>query len=159
MRTVLFLCTGNYYRSRFAEVLFNALAARSDLHWRADSRGLELNSNNIGPMSWAAVERLALLGIDTESCERYPLPVAQADLERADHIVAVKELEHRPLLVRKHPAWVERVDYWHIHDCDCATPDEALPMLEMEVQALVGRLLKQQGDDSPDGACGSGFRS
>ena len=23
MKTVLFLCTGNYYRSRFAEILFN----------------------------------------------------------------------------------------------------------------------------------------
>jgi protein-tyrosine-phosphatase len=24
-RTVLFLCTGNYYRSRFAEILFNSV--------------------------------------------------------------------------------------------------------------------------------------
>ena len=37
---VLFLCTGNYYRSRFAEMLFNALASRKDLDWTADSRGL-----------------------------------------------------------------------------------------------------------------------
>jgi len=36
--TVLFLCTGNYYRSRFAEILFNAVAAKEGLGWRADSR-------------------------------------------------------------------------------------------------------------------------
>lgn len=36
--TVLFLCTGNYYRSRFAEIYFNALAAQRGSPWRADSR-------------------------------------------------------------------------------------------------------------------------
>src|SRR5260370_39303693 len=39
---VLFLCTGNYYRSRFAEVLFNSVAAKMGLPWRASSRGLGL---------------------------------------------------------------------------------------------------------------------
>ena len=40
MNTVLFLCSGNYYRSRFAEHQFNAIADRDQLPWRADSRGL-----------------------------------------------------------------------------------------------------------------------
>src|SRR5947199_205561 len=39
-KTVLFLCTGNYYRSRFAEVLFNSVAGKMGLTWRASSRGL-----------------------------------------------------------------------------------------------------------------------
>ena len=38
-KTVLFLCTGNYYRSRFAEVLFNSLAGKMGLPWKASSRG------------------------------------------------------------------------------------------------------------------------
>ncbi len=38
--TVLFLCTGNYYRSRFAEALFNAVAGKMGLPWKATSRGL-----------------------------------------------------------------------------------------------------------------------
>ena len=41
-KTILFLCTGNYYRSRFAEVLFNSLADRMGMPWRASSRGLAL---------------------------------------------------------------------------------------------------------------------
>jgi protein-tyrosine phosphatase len=41
-KTVLFLCTGNYYRSRFAEVLFNSVAGTMGLPWRASSRGLAL---------------------------------------------------------------------------------------------------------------------
>ena len=52
-KTVLFLCTGNYYRSRFAEVLFNSAAGRMGLPWRALSRGLavERGVNNVGPMA------------------------------------------------------------------------------------------------------------
>jgi len=38
-QTVLFLCTGNYYRSRFAEFLFNALAAEAGVDWVAESAG------------------------------------------------------------------------------------------------------------------------
>ena len=41
-KAVLFLCTGNYYRSRFAEVLFNSVAGKLGLPWRASSRGLAL---------------------------------------------------------------------------------------------------------------------
>ena len=57
VRSVLFLCTGNYYRSRFAEIVFNSVAERMGLPWRASSRGLALGRgvNNVGPMAVAAV--------------------------------------------------------------------------------------------------------
>ena len=60
--TVLFLCTGNYYRSRFAEVLFNSVAGKMGLPWRASSRGLALERgfNNVGPMAVAAVNALVV---------------------------------------------------------------------------------------------------
>jgi protein-tyrosine phosphatase len=37
-KTVLFLCTGNYYRSRFAEILFNSVAGKLGLPCLASSR-------------------------------------------------------------------------------------------------------------------------
>ena len=37
---VLFLCTGNYYRSRYAEEIFNHQAGRDGLGWRAFSRAV-----------------------------------------------------------------------------------------------------------------------
>ncbi len=40
-KTVVFVCTGNFYRSRFSEYLFNALAKTSGLYWNATSRGLK----------------------------------------------------------------------------------------------------------------------
>src|SRR5947209_4616021 len=73
-KNVLFLCTGNYYRSRFAEAFFNARAPKADVPWRAASRGLaiELGVNNPGPMSAAAVARLCQLKIPVESYLRPP---------------------------------------------------------------------------------------
>src|SRR4051812_49853681 len=63
-KTVLFLCTGNYYRSRFAEALFNSVAVRMGLPWRASSRGLALErgAGNVGAMAAAAGQALAALG-------------------------------------------------------------------------------------------------
>ena len=152
LKTVLFLCTGNYYRSRFAEVLFNHHAA--GLSWRAESRGLalEFGVNNVGPMSRKAVGRLAALGVaSTAACLRMPMRVSEADLARADLVVALKEAEHRPLLRERFPGWEGRVEYWHVHDIDCATPEEALPCIERLVLALAARL---RGGEIPLDAAG-----
>src|SRR5947208_5860159 len=96
-KTVLFLCTGNYYRSRFAEVLFNSVAGKIGLPWRASSRGLALERgvNNIGPMAVAAVKALEARGLrGIADLVRLPAQATVDDLERADWIVALKEVEH-----------------------------------------------------------------
>jgi len=142
MSTVLFLCTANYYRSRFAEFYFNALAATRGLRWRAESRGLRLNLEDYGPIYHQTVAWLAKRGIALPSSHRYPLPIQEDDLQAAHLIVAVKDAEHRPLLELKFPAWAERVEYWHVHDLDCAMPHEALPELAAKVEELVIRLTR-----------------
>jgi hypothetical protein len=59
MKQVLFLCSANYYRSRFAEHQFNWLAPQAGLEWRADSMGLDKNrGNHLRAMSRYAVEAL-----------------------------------------------------------------------------------------------------
>lgn len=139
MPTVLFLCTGNYYRSRFAEIAFNALAEEHGSPWRADSRGLRINSFNFGPLSRHAAQALELLDIPLPA-ERYPLAVTEKDLLAAQHVVAVKEAEHRELLAASFPDWVERVEFWHIDDLDFAEPEEAIPILHEHVRKLFERL-------------------
>ena len=55
-------------------------------------------------------------------------------------VVAVKEAEHRPLMRQHFPRWENRIEYWEVHDLDCALPDEALPQLQRHVDALIERL-------------------
>jgi protein-tyrosine phosphatase len=142
MHQLLFLCTGNYYRSRFAELLFNALAAESSLAWYADSRGLALEKgmNNIGPISRTAVDTLKALGVAVRSADRYPLQVHEQDLQQADLIIALKEAEHRPYLGARYPAWVDRVEYWHVHDVYPTLAYNPLQEIDTAVRHLIRRL-------------------
>jgi protein-tyrosine phosphatase len=144
MNQVLFLCTGNYYRSRFAEHLFNWLATKSDLPWRADSRGLAL-WGNLGPISRHAVEGLKERGVPLNGEHWYPIQLALPNLAASDLVIAVKEAEHRAMLVEQFPLWANLVEYWQVDDLDCAEPEEALLVLDGEVRALVERLLGAGG--------------
>jgi protein-tyrosine phosphatase len=65
-------------------------------------------------------------------------------LQSATRIIALKELEHRPLLAARHPAWQDRVEYWHIHDLADGTPEEALGEIAVRVAALVESLIAEQ---------------
>jgi protein-tyrosine phosphatase len=142
MQTLLFLCTGNYYRSRFAELLFNALAVEAGLPWQALSRGvaLEKGVNNIGPISRTVVQTLRDLGIDVEVAARYPLQVQEQELQQADLIIALQEAEHRPYLRDRYPAWVEAVEYWHVRDLDPTPAYNPLQEIATEVRCLILRL-------------------
>jgi protein-tyrosine phosphatase len=141
MKCVLFLCTGNFYRSRFAETFFNHRAAAAGLGWRAESRGLatQLNDPVWGPISPHTLRRLEACGIACPE-PRWPASCEACDLERADRIIALKELEHRPLLERQFPALAGRVEYWHVNDLDSSTPDEALAQIERHIIDLLDEL-------------------
>lgn len=138
--TVLFLCTGNFYRSRFAEIYFNWLARRDNLAWIADSRGLALDPNNYGPISVHTRDYLGQLAIPLPEPLRDPIDAAEHDFARAQLIVALKEAEHRPLMQTRFPAWAEHVEYWRVHDLDFALPTEALPQVQKHVEELFSRL-------------------
>lgn len=140
--TVLFLCTGNYYRSRFAEILFNSMVRQRGLDWVADSRGLRLESSNPGPISRFTLTALQEMGIDVTEPIRFPLPVGPGDFQSAHHVIAVKEAEHRPMIAQFFPDWVERVEFWKVDDVDYSGPEVALPELRQNVEDLIERLAK-----------------
>ena len=139
--TVLFLCTGNYYRSRFAEYYFRHLTRQRGLNWLADSRGLALHPANTGFMSLYTKRECEKRGV---CClpDRFPLTVTQGDLESAAHVVAVKETEHRPMIRAAFPEWEMRIEYWEVHDLDVHGPELAFPALAEHVEALLNRLTR-----------------
>jgi protein-tyrosine phosphatase len=141
-KQVLFLCTGNYYRSRYAEELFNHLSAGADLGWRAFSRGAaeQGSPENVGPMSRFARDALDADGITPEGALREPQPATSADFEKADLIIGLKDVEHRPLMERRFPTIADRVIYWHIDDIDFAHPSVALPMIATHIKELIAEL-------------------
>lgn len=138
-KIVLFLCTGNYYRSRFAEIVFNSVAQKFGLPWQATSRGLALERGikNVGPMAASALAALSAMGMcGTDAMTRLPAPVTADDLAQAAKIIALKHAEHSSLLQERFPAWSEKVEFWNVDDAP-----EALGQIEREVMSLVARIL------------------
>jgi protein-tyrosine phosphatase len=141
-QTVLFLCTGNYYRSRFAEELFNHKAAAAGMAWQAQSRALaiERGANNVGPLSPFALRGLTARGCSARDGGRMPLQCAATDLETAHRIIALNEPEHRPLMRGRFPEWESRVQFWQVADVEYVRPEVALAAIEKQIDALLGAL-------------------
>jgi protein-tyrosine phosphatase len=141
-KRVLFLCTGNYYRSRFAEELFNHLAEQEELPWRAFSRGAAERGapENTGSISRFALEALQALRISPRRADELPQPCTLADCRQADIVIGLKEAEHRSMVERRFPAVADRVIYWQVDDLDVAEPSDALPHLEQLVTNLIAVL-------------------
>lgn len=148
MKVVLFLCTGNYYRSRFAEELFNFRAPAQCPGWVALSRGIavDLGSHNVGPIAPQATDGLQQRGVPFDpTAARMPRSLEISDLDSADSIIALKYAEHFPLMrdrffSRLSANEIARMEYWDIHDIDVMSSDKALPLIEERLDDLMTRL-------------------
>ena len=86
---------------------------------------------------------LGKLGIPFDNYLRSPLLVKEIDFKVAHHVVAVKEAEHRVMIELMFPTWLNRVEFWHVHDLDCWEPEVAIPTLNREVAGLLKRLTSE----------------
>jgi len=138
MGDVLFICTGNFYRSRFAEAVFNHHVERSALSARAFSRGLmtHLVDGEISPLAASA---LAKRGIPLHRTSLRPTQLTAGDFLRAHTVIALHEEEHRPMIAARHPTQLARVTFWNVSDLPLS-PEIALPRIEENVLALLASL-------------------
>jgi len=125
MQYVMFLCTGNYFRSRFCEAFFNHHANVNHLHWQAFSRGLAPNINtlrNPGPISVYTKKYLQQLNILEQSTDQYPVSVSTKDWHSAQTVIAVYKKEHQPMVLCYWPEMEKNIIYWDVPGIDEAVP-------------------------------------
>lgn len=142
MHKILFICTGNYYRSRYAELYFNALAIKQNLNWESFSRGLaiELGGQNIGPISPLVLICLKEREIPMEEKIRFPIRLTEVDLQEANLAIALNEPEHKKLMQQRFPKWADRITYWHVPDLDQVGSEVALSRIEQYVTEQLRQL-------------------
>lgn len=139
---VLFLCTGNYYRSRYAEEIFNHQAGVEGLGWHAFSRAVAENlfPENVGAMSPCTLNALQAKGIAPEGAARGPVLCTIDDFAQAALVVALKDAEHRPMIERRFAAVAHRVEYWNVDDIEFLDPPTALRKIDELIGRLIGSL-------------------
>jgi protein-tyrosine phosphatase len=144
---LLFLCTGNYFRSRFAEEYWNARAELAALAWQADSRALTdpVNLANPGGMSADALAELARLGIAARGAARLPRSLRGEELGRYARVIALDGDEHRPMVLRSFPDHLERIEYWDIGDVWKEAPRSAMGRLVQRLEGLLRELRTNPG--------------
>lgn len=136
---ILFLCTANYYRSRFSEMYFNHLAEIEGLSVRADSAALEMakwRSYNPGELSEHTIFALGELGVVIKQPYREPRqfdPKASAGMR----LIALSETEHRPMVSRLFPDVLKEVEFWKVEDVDFETPEKAIAVMKESVEKCV----------------------
>ena len=144
MHRILFVCTGNYYRSRFAEIYFNHLAAGANIPATAFSRGLRLNpEKNKGVISLHAETYLQSLDIPFDKTQA-PARLEGHDLDKANTVIVLDETEHRPMMRTLYPEWEQRVEYWKFEDDYILSPSVVLPTLKERVHRLVEEYCNQR---------------
>ena len=135
---VLFICTGNYYRSRFCERYFNHLNSDTDLS--AESKGLwayrKINPGFISEHTakYCHEHRIPL------GRTRLPEQLEVRHMENTRRIIALDEVEHHPMMKEMFPKWADKIEYWNVHDIDFTAPDEALDVLRKQTEALSAEL-------------------
>ena len=133
---ILFVCTGNYYRSRFAEAYFNSRADELNSNATAFSRGLKIHLAEPG-ISPHTKNKLNLMGIPLHYTSKERRALTESDLKSASITFCLYEKEHRPMFFEQFPEYAEEVRYWDFPDLDEANPDFILNAIQRKINHLI----------------------
>ena len=120
-----FVCSGNLYRSRYAEAWFNYLSITHERHdLRAFSRGIAVQPTDDYRQGEIFTRRIPLAKptYDRMLAKNIPFcligPTNQAlsdgDCGAAEVIFLMNRVEHLPVIERQYPAYLDRVESYDI---------------------------------------------
>jgi protein-tyrosine phosphatase len=138
-RRVLFICTGNFYRSRFAEAVFNYHAERRQIPWAAFSRGLAVHLAE-GDLSTFTAEALNARQIELRHTGSGRIRLSEYDLLKSKCRIAMDRSEHFQMMLNQFPAWADQIDYWDVSDLPFRSSSDALPEIELKVMQLLEKV-------------------
>ncbi len=138
--TCLFLCTGNYYRSRMAEEVFNSIARDRNINAESDSAGLHpdvLSLGHVGNMARESIRELERGGYEAASSDREPKTIVDKDLGDYDTIICLDKTEHEDIFWKTFPGFEGDVRFWTVEDYPLDIPRNAFLKIEKEVKELI----------------------
>jgi protein-tyrosine phosphatase len=138
-RQVLFICTGNFYRSRFAEAVFNYHAERRRIPWTAFSRGLAIHLAE-GYLSTFTSEALSIRQIELRHTGSGRVRLSEDDFLKSNYRIAMDRSEHLLMMRNQFPVWADQIDYWDVSDLPYRSSVDALPEIELKVMQLLEKL-------------------
>jgi len=145
MKEILFVCTGNYYRSRLAELYFNTMAQKKGLPWQAFSVGTEADQNhNEGPISIHTIDACIKFNITLPTPYRYPVQISESYLHKAEIVVLINKEEHFPHLQLHFPAFAQAAIAWQILDVEYEKPESAIGALLKKVELLIEQIANHE---------------
>lgn len=134
-KKVVFICTGNFYRSRYAEAYFNCKAAWKKAPYKAISRGFRVDPD-LGPISTFALLRIVERGISADCFENRAKMLYQGDIESNDIAICMYEKEHKPMAEIFCESVEDRIIYWNIPDINENSSNKTLDLIEKNVDNL-----------------------
>ena len=134
---VLFVCTWNIYRSRFAEEVFNFFAKKSNSKHQAFSAGFRVGNYNFRTIYYPALDNLKKLNIVPLRPNDFSKHIDDVDLYEYDKIICMDEGEHKPMVLGNPSLQKDLFQYWDIIDQPKVKSEISLPKCYQKVKNLL----------------------
>ena len=140
---VLFVCTWNIHRSRFAEEVFNYLAKKSNSKYQAFSAGFKVGGYKFRTIYSPALDNLKKINIVPLRSNDFSKHIDDVDLSEYDRIICMDEVEHKPMVLANSSLQNNLFEYWNIIDEPKMKSELSLQKCYQKVENLL-RDLDQQ---------------
>jgi len=140
MKKVLFVCTANIHRSRFAEEVFNFFCTKHNKDYHAFSAGLRVGDYSYRKIYFPALENLKIFNIIPKRPNDLSKHIKDVNLENYDKIICMDEDEHKPMVNSDPKLSNYNFEYWNITDMPKVDSNVSLPICYKKVENLLNEM-------------------